>query len=322
MTAAPAVHASSKFSFERAETLVFDAVPTNRGTARNALGMLGFQHLTATSAFDDVATTLSDHMFDLFIADVTHEAGRTCNLVRRIREGSVGRNPFLHIVLMTWKLEGDLVEQALNCGADDLITRPFSVDFLGARLRTHAEARKAFAITSDYIGPDRRKGRGHVAAVQLIDVPNLLLAKAQDPRWSDHSAKLAHEAIKAARGKVNGERACRSAFQLAVLVQSLRDAFKSMGPLEGDLARLEEMAKDLAMRVEGRDGEMEILQLISALRGDVAGAQSGENVASHIDSMDETSASLLEKITPGRGRDLVREAASAFAAAKARGRKS
>lgn len=322
MTAAPALQTNSKLSFERAETLVFDPVPTNRGMARTALGMLGFQQLTATSVFDDVATVMTDKTFDLFIADVTNEPARICDLVRRIREGNIGRNPFLHIVLMTWKLEGDLVERALNCGADDLVTRPFSVDFLGARLRAHAEGRKAFAITSDYIGPDRRKGRAQPANIQLIDVPNLLLAKGLEGRWTEHAAKAANDAIRAARAKVNVERACRSVFQLAVLVQSLRDAFKSMGALEGDLAKLEERAKDLAMRVEGRDGEVEILKLISALRGDVAGAQAGENVASHIDSMDETSASLLEKINPGRGRKLLQEAAAAFASAKARGRKA
>jgi DNA-binding response OmpR family regulator len=321
MTAATAVHANNKFSFERAETLVFDPVTANRATARTALGMLGFQTLTATSVFDDVTTTLKDRLFDLFVADVTQDPSRVCDLVQRIREGSVGRNPFLHIVLMTWKLEGDLVERALNCGADDLVTRPFSVEFLGARLRAHAEGRKAFAITSDYIGPDRRKSRAQQAGVQLLDVPNMLLAKAHDPRWSEQSAKNAHDAIKAARAKVNVERAVRSAFHLAVMVQSLRDAFKSMGPLEADLAKLEDVAKDLAMRVEGRDGEAELLKLISALRGDVAGAQSGENVASHIDSMDETSASLLEQINPGRGRELMQEAAAAFASAKARGRK-
>jgi hypothetical protein len=111
----------------------------------------------------------------------------------------------------------------------------------------------------------------------------------------------------------------RSAFQLAFLVQSLRESFKTVAPLEDDLARLEEVAKDLGRRVEGSPVEVEVLKLISALRGDIAGAQSGESVATHVDQMDETCATLLEKVNPGRKReDLLQEVATAFAAAKAR----
>lgn len=318
MTAAATLQ-TPKLSFERADTLVFDPVPANRATARTTLGMLGFRNLTATSAFAEASAALGEHMFDLFIADVTQDAASICALVKSLREGGVGRNPFLHIVLMSWKLDGELVELALNCGADDLVTRPFSVDFLGARLRAHAEARKPFVITSDYIGPDRRKPRPNQQVAALFDVPNLLLAKGHDPRWSEQSAKAANEAIKEARAKINVERVGRSAFQLAFLVLSLQESFKTVAPLDADLRKLDEVAKDLGKRVEGSPVEVESLKLISALRSDIAGAQSGENVAAHVDQMEQTCGTLLETINPGRKReDLLQEVATAFANAKAR----
>jgi DNA-binding response OmpR family regulator len=318
MTVAAALQ-QAKLSFERADTLVYDPVASNRAMARTALGMLGFQNLMATSVFTEASSVLGERMFDLFVADVTQDPAATCALVKALREGNVGRNPFLHIVLMTWKLEGELVEHALNCGADDLVTRPFSVDFLGARLRAHAEARKPFVITSDYIGPDRRKARPNQQVATLFDVPNLLLAKAHDPHWPEEAAKAANDAIKEARTKINVERVGRSAFQLAFLVLRLQESFKTVAPLEGDLAKLEEVAKDLGRRVEGSAIEIESLKLISALRGDIAGAQSGENVAAHVDQMEQTSGDLLEKVNPGRKReDLLKEVAAAFAGAKAR----
>lgn len=318
MTAAATLHAR-KLSFERAETLVFDPIPANRATARNALGMLGFRNLTATSVFAEASAAIGERMFDLFIADVTQDSTSVCALVKSLREGGIGCNPFLHIVLMSWKLEGNLVELALNCGADDLITRPFSVDFLGARIRVQTETRKPFVITSDYIGPDRRKPRPNQQVAALFDVPNLLLEKGRDPRWSEQSAKAANEAIKQARAKINVERVGRSAFQLAFLVLSLRESFKTVAPLDADLAKLEEVAKDLGKRVEGSPVEIESLKLVSSLRGDIAGAQSGENVAAHVDQMEQTCGSLLEKINPGRKReDLLQEVATAFANAKAR----
>lgn len=318
MTAASAIHAS-RLSFERAETLVFDPIPANRATARTALGMLGFRTVAGTSVFAEASATLGERMFDLFIADVTQEAAATCALVKSLREGNVGRNPFLHIVLMSWKLDGELVERALNCGADDLVTRPFSVDFLGARLRTHAHARKPFVITADYIGPDRRKSLANQQVATLFEVPNLLLAKSHDPRWSEQSAKAANDGIQAARTRVNVERVGRGAFQLAFLVLRVRESLKAAAPLESDLAKLEHVMKDIGKRVEGSLIEADALKSISALRDDIDGARSGENVATRVDRMEGTCAGLLEKVNPDRKReDLLQEVAAAFAATKAR----
>jgi hypothetical protein len=215
-----------------------------------------------------------------------------------------------------------LVQRALNCGADDLITRPFSVDFLRARLRTHAEARKSFVVTWDYIGPDRRRARPPQPAPNLFEVPNLLLAKAQDARWSDRSGKTAQDAIKETYDKVNCERARADAFQAAFRAHALREALKAVAPLDADLATMEAVAKDLGTRVEGSAAEEEVLKQISALLASVSAAKSGENVASQIDEMDGIATTLLTILNPDRQRDdLLRDVAAAYATFKTRGRK-
>jgi CheY-like chemotaxis protein len=314
---------AQRLSFETAEALVFDPVPGNRATARTALGMLGFQQVTATSVLEELTPLVRDRCFDVIFADVTQEPVRACDVVRCVREGGLGPNPFVHIVLMAWRLEGDLVQRALNCGADDLITRPFSVDFLRARLRTHAEARKSFVVTWDYIGPDRRRARPQQPPSNLFEVPNLLLAKAQDPRWTDRAAKQAQDSIKQTYAKINGERARADAFQIAFRVHALRDALKAVAPLDNDLAKVEAVAKDLGTRVEGSPLEEEILKQISALLASVSAAKSGENVAAHIEEMDAIATTSLTTLNPERQRDdLLRDVAAAYAAFKARGRKS
>lgn len=316
MMAAAALN-RSKLSFERADVLVFDPVASNRTMTRAALRTLGFQSLMATSVFNEASAALGERMFDLLVADVTQDPVGTCALVRRLRDGDIGRNPFMHVVLMAWKLDGDLVERALNCGADDLVTRPFSVDFLGARLHVHSRSRKPFVITSDYIGPDRRNARPGRQVASLLEVPNLLLAKARDPLWSEQSANAANEVIQEARTKTNAERAIRCAFQLAFLARCLRESIKTVGSIDDDLARLDEVAKDLQRRVG--DGAVDIENLISTLLEDIAGARSGANLVARVDQIDETCASLLEKVNPGRKREeLLSEVAAAFAAANAR----
>jgi len=322
MTAATAKRINAQLSFEQANALVFDPVAANRATTRTALGMLGFRQLTATSVFEELAQLLRGRVFDLLVADVTQDTQKTCAVIRAIREGHAGANPFMHVVLMAWKLEGDLVQRALNCGADDLITRPFSVDFLGARIKAHTEARKQFVVTSDYIGPDRRRNKnGRPNTTTLIDVPNTLSVRAQEPQGAARPLAELIDEIKQASVKVDAERARRDAFQVSFLLRFLKESLAAVAPLENDLKRLEAVIKDMTPRVHGPEADA-VQKHADELVIEIAGALSGESVAARLDKMDEVAGALLETLNPGKARaDLAQEVEAAVAAVKARGRK-
>lgn len=311
----------NQLSFESAEAMIFDPVAANRTTTRTAMSMLGFRQVLATSVHTELNQLINGRTLDLFVADVTHEPAKTCAFVRAIREGKAGANPFMHIVLIAWKLEGEIVKGALNCGADDLVARPFSVEFLGARIRTHAEARKPFVVTSDYIGPDRRRATAARDSANLFTVPNTLYAKARDPNGAARTT-AAQEEIKVAIQVINAERARRDAFQISFLVHCLRESMGSMAPLEEDLRRVEIAAKDMIVRVEGTETADNVGQMTTPLLEAVAGAQSGENVAGHVEKMDELSKSLLQWMYTERDpADLAKEVLAAVEIAKTRGRK-
>jgi len=321
MTAATAPRSNAALSFENATALLFDPIPANRATTRTALGMLGFRQLTATSAFEEVQQLLRGRLFDLFVADVTHETAKACGMVRLIREGRQGANPFMHILLMAWKLEGDLVQRALSCGADDLVTRPFSVDFLGARIRAHAEMQKQFVVTSDYIGPDRRKNRTARGPGTLIDVPNTLFVNTRHQLADQPSPATVADDIKEASIRIDAERARRDAFQIAFLLRFLRESLTTAAPMENDLKRLEVVAKDLVDRVHGEESDV-VQKLTTPLIEEAARALGGQEVAAHLDKMDEFAAGLLETLNPGRARaELLQDVEAAVQAVKARGRK-
>lgn len=301
-----------------AEVLLFDPVPANRALAATALRMTGLSRLAATSSYDELTSLLRTRMFDLLIADVTGDAAKSCAAVRALREPCAGPNPFLHVILMTWRLEGGLVHEALNCGADDLITRPFSVDLLAARLRTHAEQRKPFAVTYDYIGPDRRKVRAGRTTDNLFDVPNTLLDKLREApqRWIDGLPKL----IDAASTKVNHHRARADAFQIAYLVHGAREALKTGGTVAGELAGMEAMAKDLGTRLTGHAAAETAAAKLPGLIDEIASAR--DNAPAHLSKIDETATALLEALNPGRERqDLLKSVADTFAAVKGRDQK-
>ncbi|MBK0572118.1 response regulator receiver protein, partial [Klebsiella pneumoniae] len=77
--------------------------------------------------------------------------------IQDLRQGGQGFNPFIVIIVTAWEKSGALVSRVVNSGADDLLLRPFSTTLLGQRIETHVERRKGFVVTTDYVGPDRRK---------------------------------------------------------------------------------------------------------------------------------------------------------------------
>lgn len=320
--AALATQSVNKARFEVAEVLLFDPVPPNRSTTRTALNMIGFKQIFATSDFSEMQTNLRGKSFDVFVADITQDTAKLCDLVMTMRNGRAGANPFLHVVLMAWKLDDDLVKRALNCGADDLITRPYSVGFLTGRVKSLIDARKGFVVTTDYIGPDRRRdparGGGNI---QLFDVPNTLKLRTRPDGQLVRIEGEIPVAIRDARAKINAERARRDAFQLSVLCRFLQEALAASQPLERDLDKLEATMQDLVQRLENSANDA-ALKLTGQLEVAIVTAKGGENVAAHLTKIQELAVSLYETLYPGKtAADLKAELDRVVALIKSRGRK-
>jgi CheY-like chemotaxis protein len=321
MAAAAVAQGVSKTRFDLADVLLFDPVPPNRSTTRTALGMVGFRQIFATSDYGEVIATLRGKLFDLFIADITQDTAKLCDLVMTMRSGRAGGNPFVHVVLMAWKLDDDLVKRALNCGADDLITRPYSVGFLSGRVKSLTDARKGFVVTSDYIGPDRRRDPGRNGGIPLFEVPNTLKLKSRADGEIGRLDSEVPNAIREARSKINSERARRNVFQVSVLAQFAREALTATQPLERDLDRLEATMKDLSQRLENSGNEA-ALGACESLEKEIAGAKCGENVADHIGKVQELAVSLYVAVNPGRSADDLKiELDKAITLIKSRGRR-
>src|SRR5258707_1107960 len=88
---------------------------------------------------------------DLLLGEVAGSENETCALVQSIRQGTLADNPFMVIIVTTWRRDGTIVGQVLNSGADDLVARPVSTTSLGERIRLLVERRKGFVVTMDYI---------------------------------------------------------------------------------------------------------------------------------------------------------------------------
>jgi response regulator RpfG family c-di-GMP phosphodiesterase len=121
-------------------------------------------------------------MDDLLIAADELDNGMF-DLVRDIRHFKIGRNPFIMITLMVRPESDEAVKKAILAGADDVLIKPVSPGKMLDRCAHFAMNRLPFIVTTDYVGPERRKG-DRPSKIRQLNVVNTLKAKLEGNRMT------------------------------------------------------------------------------------------------------------------------------------------
>jgi DNA-binding response OmpR family regulator len=245
----------ARLSYDTAETLVYDPVAGNRTATRAALYNLGFRRIETVGSLEAVIECIRRRPPDLVVCESQGAENELCALIQSLRQGSTGYNPFIVIIVTAWEQNSALVTRVLNSGADDLLLRPFSTAMLGQRIQAHIERRKGFVITSEYVGPDRRKDSVRPSNVELFEPPNSLKMKAQERLTSEEAAQRLDAELKEAREILNIEKLRRDAFQICVLWRLTQEHVPNSGKYTFDLAKLCEVTRGVARRCMGTEFE-------------------------------------------------------------------
>ncbi|MCG8442056.1 MAG: hypothetical protein MI723_09625, partial [Caulobacterales bacterium] len=144
-------------AFENASVLLLDPVGANLAATRQALIALKFGQVDGVIHVDQLVARAKASEPDLIIAETHGQEDEILKLARGVRTGDIGSNPFVGVILTTWSGDEAHIKSALSSGADDVLLRPFSAATLANRIEAIVTARKGFVVTSDYVGPDRRK---------------------------------------------------------------------------------------------------------------------------------------------------------------------
>ncbi|MFN4309127.1 MAG: PleD family two-component system response regulator [Ferrovibrio sp.] len=218
---------------------------------RQALVSAGYTHLREFESLEGFADLLHVAQPDLVFMDVEMPGGDAIALTSNLRHGRLGVNPYLPIIMTTWEPQQSLVRRIIDSGADDLLVKPLSTRALLDRVEAVGLNRKPFVVTSDYIGPDRRRSdaRGG-SAIQLIHVPNPMRYKLTGNPLDPHG--LQHE-IMVANEEINRQRLRASAFRIAFVAEQIVPVYKSgLTPDDGTLAMLNDLitsTEDIQRRV-------------------------------------------------------------------------
>ncbi len=249
----------SNKKFQDAKVLLFDTEPTNLRVTRAALFEIGFREIESVQEFKTFSKHISHGDYDLIIAEVHNAGGGVADLMKKLRTGDIGVNPFVVTITTSWDRQAESVRQLVDAGVDDLLLRPFSTRDLAARLHAAVTARKGFVVTGDYVGPDRRGIADRDNSAELFHPPNTLRNSVD----GDQNIAVSHnEEIDAARQKMSRERIRTLAMRIIVAVE-----LKVNDPEAGaniDPEEIDGLARELRRRLRGR-GAPDAIELASAL---------------------------------------------------------
>lgn len=245
----------SRLSYDSVDVLIYDPVPSNRTATRATMYALGFRRTETVSTLEAFMEAVQKNPPDIALCEAQGATDELCAAIQQMRQGSAGFNPFVVIIVTAWEKSTGLINKVVSSGADDLLLRPFSTAQLGARIESHVDRRKSFVITTEYVGPDRRKDTNRASKTELFEPPNSLKMKAKDKMSGEAIARKLDTELKSAREKLTTEKLRRDSFQVCILWRLMQEQPIVAGQVSPDLAKLQALTKSIELRC--RDNEFE-----------------------------------------------------------------
>ncbi len=145
---------------------------------RSTMRDYGMRRTRVFSRMEDLITAIKEVPPDLVIISDDMGPGMF-DMVHDIRHFKYGRNPFVMISLLLDSKNDGYVKRAVLCGADDIIIKPVAPGRLMERITHIGMNRVPFIVTTDYLGPERRRaGDARPSKIKQLNVLNTLKAKA------------------------------------------------------------------------------------------------------------------------------------------------
>lgn len=182
-------------SLSGATVLLYDPQHNIRHQTALALRDIGFKSIVDVAELDEAHKALVAGSFDLVLLAMNEANDGTAEMIRQVRQQRHRHDPFVPIMVSVWRSSRDLVNAAVQGGADDLIKKPYSTAMLARRIGMLVNARKPFVATADYFGPDRRQRADAADDSGTVEAPNSLRDKVQGTPPGSAGRNAAAEAL-------------------------------------------------------------------------------------------------------------------------------
>jgi two-component system chemotaxis response regulator CheY len=115
------------------KVLVVDDSPTVRRQVGQALAQSGFDIVEASDGAEGVSRIEADADIGMVILDINMPRMNGLEMLEKVKEG--GKNPELHVIMLTSEGQQALIQRAKNAGAKGWIVKPFKEDLLVSAVR-------------------------------------------------------------------------------------------------------------------------------------------------------------------------------------------
>ncbi len=219
---------TDRLKLAQADLIIAEPHAQLRRALREGIVARGFERIVTTRDFDETTLATTDARPDLLICDVDLPGGDVFDFIKAIRHGDAGDNPFLVIVAMVEYPTEDRVWKIVGSGVDAILVKPLAVRTMLDHITALIHSRKPFAITSDYVGPDRRIGRRDGDAEphdawSTIEVPNTLSQKAH----GTYDPAAVEQAIGETASRVNEHKVIQHAAMINAIVGQIIPYYES-----------------------------------------------------------------------------------------------
>ena len=151
-----ALRGSAVINLTGAITMVVDDSNFSLDLTTQALQGFGIRTRHACHGADEAMEILRDQNIDLLVVDCEMPGIDGFELVRWLRRSGMEPNAFVPVIMTAAHIRRSRVTEARDCGANFIVTKPFSATALLERIVWVARDERPFLEIGDYFGPDRR----------------------------------------------------------------------------------------------------------------------------------------------------------------------
>ncbi|MEM1289471.1 MAG: response regulator [Pseudomonadota bacterium] len=185
--------------YSNKSAVIVDDNPQMRAIIRSMLGVIGITNVADYSDPQQAIRRLESEHVGLAIIDlVLMSSIDGLAVAEAIRHNEHVKNQMMPIIMVTGYPSIAVIDQAINAGVDELVTKPLRAKDLVSRVqKAFEEPRRYISTPNNYYGPDRRRAdRGSpvgedrrvedlAVEVELLDDPRSMIARMKPDAFTE-----------------------------------------------------------------------------------------------------------------------------------------
>lgn len=145
-----------RINLERSRLLLVDDNPQALAVESAMFRGFGVHRQFKASSAGEAMAIVSGREVDLIVMDCAMPDMDGYDFVRWLRTDSPGDAAYIPVILLTGHAARQVVEKSRDCGANFVVSKPFTPQVLLQRVYWVAKDERAFVRSEAYAGPDRR----------------------------------------------------------------------------------------------------------------------------------------------------------------------